>query len=96
MTTYPVVDRIPFDLAKRIGVSDKGRVHGLSWHAVKAVATGEVRPPEAGEWFLSGAIVEAHFAPNNLTAPYRIARLVKVRIETIEIVEGIADHKKMP
>lgn len=41
-----------------------------------AVDTGEMRPPRKGEWFLSGAIVEAYQAPNDLTMAYHIARLV--------------------
>lgn len=41
-----------------------------------AVATREFRPPLRGEWYLSGAIVAAYRAPNDLTTAYRIARLV--------------------
>lgn len=37
------------------------------------VRTGEHRPPKKGEWFLSGAIVEAYQAPNDLSAPYWLA-----------------------
>jgi hypothetical protein len=36
-------------------------------------ATGEFRPPLRGEFFLSGAIVEAYRAPNDLSTPYWIA-----------------------
>lgn len=42
----------------------------------RAENTGEKRPPKKGEWFLSGAIVEAYYAPNDLTTPYHIARLI--------------------
>lgn len=41
--------------------------------------TGEVRPPRSGEWFLSGAIVEAYYAPNDLTSSYPIAEIVTDR-----------------
>lgn len=47
-----------------------------------AVWTGEKRPPRKGEWYLSGAIVEAYRAPNDLTTPFHIARVVTVKIET--------------
>lgn len=42
---------------------------------VKAVWTGEMRPPRQGEWYLSGAIIEAYKAPNDLTTPYHIAKI---------------------
>jgi hypothetical protein len=44
--------------------------------AMQAEWSGEMRPPRAGEWFLSGAIIEAYQTKNDLTAPYPIARLV--------------------
>lgn len=43
---------------------------------IRAVPTGEMRPPKAGEWFLSGAIVEGYRASNDISAPYHIAKLV--------------------
>jgi hypothetical protein len=39
------------------------------------VATGEFRPPKAGEWFLSGAVVEGYRTVVDLDAPYHIAKL---------------------
>jgi hypothetical protein len=57
-------------------------------------ATGEFRPPQKGEWFISGAIPEGYQAPSDLTIWYHIGRLVKVRIvETIEVIEDGTDHK---
>jgi hypothetical protein len=44
-----------------------------------AVYTGEKRPPRKGEWYLSGALVEAYRAPNDLTAAYHIAQLVRAK-----------------
>ncbi len=38
--------------------------------------TGEFRPPKKGEYYLSGAIVEAYRAPNDLSTPYWIASFV--------------------
>jgi len=48
---------------------------------VRAKATGEFREPKAGEWYLSGAIVEAYRAPYDLTnSQYHIAKLVRVKM----------------
>lgn len=46
------------------------------------------RPPRAGEWFLSGANVEAYLAPSDLGTPYHIATLhvVETSIQTIRRV----------
>lgn len=45
---------------------------------VRAMATGEMRKPRKGEWFLSGAIIEAYRANNDLAIEYKIAKLVVV------------------
>lgn len=42
----------------------------------RARATGEFRRPRKGEWYLSGAILEAYRAPSDLSAEFHIARLV--------------------
>lgn len=39
-------------------------------------ATGEFRAPKRGEYYLSGAIVEAYRAPNDYSTPYWIARFI--------------------
>ncbi len=54
-------------------------------HAVKA---GEFRPPRKGEWYLSGAIVEAYLAPNDLSTPHVIARIVET--ETVTVIRDKA------
>ena len=38
------------------------------------IATGEFRPPKAGEWYLSGAIIEAYKARADFTTACWIAR----------------------
>lgn len=43
----------------------------------RARYAGEFRPPRSGEWYLSGAIVEAYRAPNDLSTPFHIATLVR-------------------
>lgn len=61
---------------------------------IYAEATGERRPPKKGEWYLSGAIVEAWRAPNDLSAAYPLARLVRIqRIATVNVVARIGGPK---
>jgi hypothetical protein len=38
--------------------------------------TGDFRAPKKGEFYLSGAIVSAYRAPNDLAQKFHIARLV--------------------
>lgn len=49
---------------------------------VMARATGEFRVPLPGEWYLSGAIVEAYRNQGLGDVKFHIARLVKVRRST--------------
>ena len=48
--------------------------------------TGEFRPPEAGEFYLSGAIPEVYYnyAENNLSTAYHIMQLIEPQ-EFIEL-----------
>lgn len=46
---------------------------------IKARWTGEKRPPRAGEWYLSGAVVEAYRAPCDLTQEFHICLVYKVQ-----------------
>lgn len=52
---------------------------GKKSNILRARWTGEMRPPRKGEWYLSGAVIEAYQAPNDLTTPYYIAELVGVK-----------------
>lgn len=72
-TCHPLGDAVP------------GQPAG-SWRDYRAVATGETRPPKAGEWYLSGAIVAAYRAPSDFSHPYPIARIVRVR-QVVTLVE---------
>lgn len=45
----------------------------------KGVWNGEKRPPKKGEFYLSGAFIEVHCAPADLTEPMHIARLVRTK-----------------
>lgn len=72
---YPIGDRVP-------------NVYGKDQNNYRAKATEEFRAPKKGEWYLSGAIVAAYRAPNDLHTGFRIAKLVKVRkVEYYEEVE---------
>lgn len=58
-------------------------------HKLRAQPTGEFRTPKQGEWYLSGAIIEAYRAPNELSIAYHIARLVTVEVRTSYHITGI-------
>jgi hypothetical protein len=63
---------------------------------VMAVSTGQERPPKQGEWYLSGGPPRAWLAPNDLSTPYYIARLVKVeRVVQYRIIERL-DNRGRP
>lgn len=49
--------------------------------------TGEFRFPRAGEWFLSGAIVEAYYARTTITTEYHIAAPIRT-VQLIVTVEA--------
>ena len=70
-TIYPIADS---DKVKATMVAKSGDV--------RAVWTGDKRPPKRGEWYLSGSLIEAYVAPNDLTQPHYIARLVKAEVTT--------------
>jgi hypothetical protein len=51
----------------------------------KAKWTGEFRPPRQGEYFLSGAIIQAYKAHKDMTTPYHIAKIVRTKTITIVV-----------
>lgn len=55
---------------------------------VMVQTTGEKRPPRKGEWYVSGAIPEGYKAPNDLSQPHVIAKLVQVEKQTRILVVG--------
>lgn len=81
------------------GASFNERV-ALSWtdgsKGFRAVATGEKRRPRRGEWFLSGAIIAAYKASNDLSTSYHIAKLVRVVPvpATVKIVPMVPQSEK--
>jgi len=54
---------------------------------IKAQWTGEKRAPRKGEWYLSGAVIGAYRAPNDLSTEFHIARLgvTETRTEEVEV-----------
>jgi len=70
---------------------------GLIRDRVKAVKTGEYRRPKKGEYYLSGAIVEAWRASNDLKTPYWIARLIRVKTRVVHDIEAyvLTDHQNI-
>lgn len=81
---YMLADRISLALRERLGIERRPHGVGLPHEKfmkdgqvvqLRAVWTGEMRPPRKGEWYLSGATIAAYQAPNDLTTPYHIARV---------------------
>ena len=80
-TLYPLADRPKMADLEILGL----KPNKLLGQRVKAIYTGEKRPPRKGEWFLSGGIIEAYRASNDLNVPYHIAKLVKTK--TVEVID---------
>lgn len=81
---YPIGDTPCRADIKRFELKKVGGVYQR--HDLRGKPTGEFRCPRKGEWYLSGAIPLAYLAPNDLSTPYYIARLVKVKVVQNEIV----------
>lgn len=91
---YPVADYIPMADRNALGVDSRATVAELLLRTphpklnvpslrIMAVFTGEKRRPKKGEWYLSGAVVEAYRAPNDLPTEFHIAKLVLVEEQLI-------------
>lgn len=85
---YPLGDYLSLAERNALGMQEKQALIGLSQAAPSApgqralaIDSGEYRPPRKGEWYLSGAVVTAYRAPNDLETPYHIARVVLVKYE---------------
>jgi len=75
---FRCIDRVTDEEFRALGMTEANRKNGEPVQ-VRAKLTGERRPPQAGEWYLSGAIHEAYRAKNDLNTAYHILKLVVVR-----------------
>ena len=83
MKSYPVRDCVTWADKKSLG-----GVRLSPNQEIKAIATGEKRSPNKGEWYLSGSIVEAYKATNDLTTSFQIAKLCIVeKVTTQQIIK---------
>jgi len=80
---FPIKDLLtPFE-CNALGVKSNGYRYAKDGELVhvRALATGERRPPNAGEWYISGAIPEAYRAGHTMpmSCKHAIAKLVVMR-----------------
>ena len=78
MDERPYADMINVDALYPLGERPTVEIQRLG-NTLRARWTGEKRLPRKGEWFLSGAIIEAYQAKCDMTTPFHIARLVRAR-----------------
>jgi len=62
-------------------------------HTIMAVSTRQKRTPHKGEWYLSGAAVQAWRARHDLSIELYIARLVRVETKQHETVRIIVSKR---
>jgi hypothetical protein len=89
---YPVADQV---LEHDPEVTGDGPIQWM------AKPTGDFRPPWKGEWYLSGAIIEAYQAKADMSDSYVIAEIVKAREVWEEVEEplrviSLGDTKSVP
>jgi len=84
---FDLADSLSPEESKRFGVPPlTARTADV---CVLARCTGAYRRPVKGEWYLSGALVAAYKAPNDLSHEYPIADLVKVDRQSLELLEDV-------
>ena len=86
MKTYRLGDMPSVEEQDKFGVRHAPKLH------IRAIRTGEFRPPVKGEWYLSGACAEAWKTRGNLETPYHILRLV--RVENREVIVAMNSSKR--
>ena len=77
--TEVINKRTFYPLADYLYIPDRTKRMRAQW-------TGEFRQPKKGEWYLSGAIIEAYKAPNDLSTKFHIVRIVETKLVEIEIL----------
>jgi hypothetical protein len=84
---YPIGDRLSHAEGTKL---DLPKVSGcFITSSVFAVYTGEKRCPKKGEWFLSGAIIKAYKAFNDMNTECPIAILVTVDRNVIYKIKSV-------
>ena len=84
---YPLADmlssseRLPFDIT--FNEAFGGRIMRAKWDGQPK------RPPKKGEWYLSGSIIAAYKATNDLTQEYHIATIHKTKTTTVTTIVEI-------
>lgn len=66
--TYPVMDAVTLEVKQALGATGGFRMVA-QWTGVYGV-------PEKGDWYLSGAIIEAYQAKGDMSEEFPIAKLV--------------------
>ena len=64
-------------------------VNGENPNKVRAIYTGIKRPPKKGEYYLSGAIIQAYKVYNDLESSHYIAERVDVEIKMVAQVKEV-------
>jgi hypothetical protein len=87
--TFPVVDPVTTTERENLKFFNYESLYGQGVCHIVAVKTGEYRPVQRGEWYISGAIQEAYRAGGDWNhMNFWIAKLVVVRkVTRMEIVE---------
>jgi hypothetical protein len=89
---YPLADRLTLEECKRWGVRST-LFPSLGFHEsnVMAIWTDEKRPPKKGEWYLSGAPIDAYRAGADLSTEFHIARLVRVEKRAVQVISELVE-----
>lgn len=87
---YPIGDSLNLKEREQFGITNSMEATvlqsvGHSPRGIRGKWTGEKRCPKKGEWYLSGAIILAYRAPNDLSTEFHIAKLVRIETVTKEI-----------
>ncbi|MFX8660936.1 hypothetical protein ABTM16_20025, partial [Acinetobacter baumannii] len=72
MKTFRIHDRLPFRFLRPLAQAHNYQgdfLWAFQERHLRTVATDEFRPPKQGEFYLSGAEIEAYRAPRDLSTP---------------------------
>ena len=83
MKTYPLRDYHPAQKFRPLSIISHQD------NSIRAIFSGEKRKPKKGEWFLSGAEIEAYQAKCDLDTVYHIAKIVRVETKIVEDIKPL-------